>query len=63
MLTVKELLEALENVPGHYKIWLTVPNDELPVACVTQDKASIHLCTDSDEIPKSEHVLYIDTEA
>ena len=63
MITVKELLETLKDIPGHYKVWLTLPNDELPVACVTQDRASIHICTTAADTPVSERTIYIDTEA
>lgn len=63
MITVEELRETLKGIPGHYKIWITLPSDQLSVACVTQDKASINICTTSADIPRTESIIYIDTEA
>lgn len=58
MLTVKELREALKDIPGHYKIWITLPDDELPVGRVTQDRAFIRICAPYTEISHLENTLW-----
>ncbi len=62
MITVEELRETLSGIPGHYKVWITLPSDQLPIAVVTQDRAAINICSHTSDIPRSESVLYIDTE-
>ena len=60
MMTVKDLRETLNGIPDHYKIWMTLPDDELPIVLVTHDKAFIRLCAHDTEIPASEFVLFYD---
>jgi len=58
MLTVDALRRLLRDLPGQHKVWITLPNDEFSVGCVTQDRNSIHICKDNTEIPVAERVLY-----
>ena len=58
MITVAELRTILTDIPGHYKVWITLPDDEHAIACITQDKATIHLCASEDGVPVNERLLY-----
>jgi hypothetical protein len=55
--TVRELKRALERVPGDHRVYLTLPDDELGITCVTMDKRSVHLATNNKEISVAETVL------
>ena len=61
-LDVEGLRAALDGIPGHYTIWLTLPDDELRIRCVTQDRNTIRLCADASAVPENEHILYMRSE-
>lgn len=55
--TVRELKRALENVPGDHRVYLTLPDNELGITCVTMDRSMVHLATNNKEISVAETVL------
>lgn len=58
MMTVKELRDILDEVPGDCPIWITLTDDETPVACVTRDGDFIRLCVSDEDISYSEKLLW-----
>ena len=58
MLTVRELKETLKDVPGDYKIWITLADDEIPVGRVTQSIAFIRICAPDAELSRLENTLW-----
>ena len=62
-ITVAQLKNILRHLPDDLSVWLTLPTDELPIACVTKDRRSVHLCSSGDEISIGETVLFALEEA
>jgi hypothetical protein len=56
-ITVRDLRNALDRLNGDLKVWLTLPDDEWGITCITLDRTSVHLCKDNTEISVAETVL------
>lgn len=56
-ITVRDLIAALKNVSGDKEVWLTLPDNELGITCVTTDRYHVHLATNNKEISVGETVL------
>jgi hypothetical protein len=54
---VRDLRNALARLNGDLRVWLTLPDDEWGITCITQDRSSVHLCKDNTEISVGETVL------
>ena len=63
MITIKDLREVLADIPGHYKVLITFPEDECAVECVTLDKTVLRLCASKDNMPDGESLLYPEGES
>ena len=57
-MTVDDLRRTLEDIPGHYRIWITVIGDEIPAGLVTQDRNTIRVCAVGVDRVKNESILY-----
>lgn len=57
-MTVDDLRRTLEDIPGHYRIWITVIDDETPAGLVTQDRNTIRVCAVGVDRLENESILY-----
>ena len=59
-MTVDDLRRTLEDIPGHYRVWISYIGDEVVAGLVTQERTNIRICDKDVDRVETEHVLYDD---
>lgn len=58
-MTVDDLRRTLEHVPGFWRVFITMPDDEVEPLCITGDKTHhiLRLCKNTEDAGSTERVL------